>query len=168
MMTEIHYVLGDATAPAGAGHKLIVHGCNDLGRWGKGFVLAISKRWPEPERRYRAWHRGEDKESGAFALGAVQFVTVRPDLTIGNLISQHGIGKRKGVAPVRYDALRTGFRQVAVFALEKSASVHMPRIGCGLAGGNWDEVEVIIEEELPKRGIPVTIYDLPPKTGVAT
>src|SRR4029077_8760714 len=34
--------------------------CNDAGGWGKGFVIAVSRRWPEPERRYRAWHRGEE------------------------------------------------------------------------------------------------------------
>ena len=53
-MMNIQYVKGDATTPQGDGHKIIVHVCNDLGKWGKGFVLAISKRWKEPEATYRA------------------------------------------------------------------------------------------------------------------
>ncbi|MDB5329368.1 MAG: hypothetical protein JWP03_519 [Phycisphaerales bacterium] len=55
----IHYLVGDATAPQGDGPRIIAHVCNDLGRWGRGFVLALSKRWHEPEARFRAWHRNE-------------------------------------------------------------------------------------------------------------
>ncbi|MFJ6385555.1 hypothetical protein ACIQI7_36810, partial [Kitasatospora sp. NPDC092039] len=52
-MGEITYVRGDATTPQGKGVKVIAHVCNDLGGWGKGFVLALSRRWPEPEAAYR-------------------------------------------------------------------------------------------------------------------
>jgi hypothetical protein len=51
-------------------------------------------------------------------------------------------------------------KKVAAFAKENNASVHMPRIGCGLAGGAWDKMEPIIEEALIKEGITVTVYDL--------
>ncbi|MEV6001124.1 Appr-1-p processing protein, partial [Streptomyces griseomycini] len=27
------------------GVKVIAHVCNDIGGWGKGFVLAVSRRW---------------------------------------------------------------------------------------------------------------------------
>jgi len=37
----------------------------------------------------------------------------------------------------------------------------MPRIGAGLAGGDWDTIEAIITEELCAHDIPVTVYDLP-------
>jgi hypothetical protein len=36
----------------------------------------------------------------------------------------------------------------------------MPRIGCGLAGGKWEEVGRIVEEELLNNGVAVTVYDL--------
>jgi hypothetical protein len=35
----------------------------------------------------------------------------------------------------------------------------MPRIGCGLAGGNWEEIEPIIEETLGAQSVPVSVYD---------
>jgi O-acetyl-ADP-ribose deacetylase (regulator of RNase III) len=54
---SISYIKGDATNPAGQGNKIIVHICNDIGGWGKGFVMAISKRWKEPERKYREWFK---------------------------------------------------------------------------------------------------------------
>ena len=54
-MAELKYVDGDATQPQGPGLKYIIHCCNDVGAWGAGFVLAISKRWPGPEKAYREW-----------------------------------------------------------------------------------------------------------------
>ncbi|WP_253732040.1 hypothetical protein [Listeria monocytogenes] len=44
-MTQITYLKGDATNPMAKGNKIIAHICNDVGGWGKGFVLAISRKW---------------------------------------------------------------------------------------------------------------------------
>ncbi len=94
----------------------------------------------------------------------MQFVPVTPDITVANLIGQHGMGIRQGIPPVRYEAIRAGLSHVAGFANTHAASVHMPRIGCGLAGGRWEEIEPIIDEELCTREVPVTVYDLPEST----
>ncbi len=83
---SIEYTTGDATAPVGAGARIIVHVCNDIGAWGRGFVMAISKRWCAPEVRFKAWHRGEEQQP--FALGEVQFVQVAENLWVANLIGQ--------------------------------------------------------------------------------
>jgi O-acetyl-ADP-ribose deacetylase (regulator of RNase III) len=155
----IQYVTGDATQPLGTGPRVIVHVCNDVGGWGRGFVLAVSRRWPEPERRYRAWHRGQ--ESIPFALGQVQFVSVDEQLWVANLIGQHDVRAQAGVPPVRYEAIREGLRRVATFTRENDATIHMPRIGAGLAGGQWEAIRSIIEEELVSSGLEVTVYDLP-------
>ncbi|RKW18275.1 MAG: Appr-1-p processing protein, partial [Capnocytophaga sp.] len=47
-MTEIKYIKADATFPQSEGNIIIPHICNDIGAWGKGFVLALSKRWKAP------------------------------------------------------------------------------------------------------------------------
>ncbi|MGW2013306.1 macro domain-containing protein [Streptomyces sp. NPDC001927] len=156
--TGITYVRGDASAPQGKGVKIIAHVCNDLGGWGKGFVLALSRRWPEPEQAYRAWHR--ERARNDFGLGAAQFVQVEPYVWVANLVGQRGIrtGRSSGV-PVRYEAIDAGLARLAVKAEELGASVHMPRIGCGLAGGKWALVEPLIVERLVGRGIGVTVYD---------
>ncbi|WP_304455092.1 hypothetical protein [Nocardiopsis sp. YSL2] len=74
----LRFVRGDATSPQAAGPKVIAHVCNNRGGWGKGFVLAPSRRWPEPERDYRAWHRR--RAANDFGLGAVRLVQVGPDV----------------------------------------------------------------------------------------
>ncbi|MGK5638173.1 macro domain-containing protein [Streptomyces sp. URMC 126] len=158
MGTDIAYVRGDATSPTGKGPKVIAHVCNDLGGWGKGFVLALSRRWEEPEREYRRWHRARAEND--FGLGAVQVVRVERWLWVANMVGQRGIrtGRSSGV-PVRYEAIDTALAKLADEAARLGASVHMPRIGCGLAGGRWDRVEPLIRARLTDRGIPVTVYD---------
>ncbi|MET6996859.1 macro domain-containing protein [Chitinophaga defluvii] len=153
---NISYIKGDATMPPGEGIKIIAHICNDQGGWGKGFVLAISKRWKEPEKQYRTWYKSQD----GFSLGQTQFVQVEPNIWIANIIGQHKINKdENGNPPIRYEAIQEGLKKVGEFAQEIGATVHMPRIGCGLAGGTWDKIEPIISEELINRKIAVTVYD---------
>lgn len=159
-MQPITYVSGDATQPVGDGPKILVHVCNDRGRWGKGFVLSLSKRWKDVEAEYRRWH--DEGGLTPFELGQVLIVKVAENLWVANLIGQQGVGARRGVPPIRYEAIRQGLQRVADFAEPRGASVHMPRIGCGLAGGKWEEIEPIIQQTLLAKGIPVTVYDYMP------
>lgn len=147
------FLKGDATRPAGGGRRVIAHVCNDAGRWGRGFVMAVSRRWPEPEREYRRWHRFGPP---SFALGQIQLVAVERDLWVANLIAQE-YGWANG-PPIRYGQLEACLVRLADAARELGASVHMPRIGCGLAGGNWDRVGPMVGRVLA--GIDVTVYDL--------
>ena len=155
-MKDIQYIKGDATSPKGSENKISVHVCNDIGGWGKGFVMAISKRWKEPEKQYREWFKSKND----FELGNVQFVQVEENLWVANLIGQHKINKdENGEAPIRYNAIEEGLEAVSDFAKTNNASVHMPRIGCGLAGGKWEMIEPIILKTLSDQDIKVVVYD---------
>ena len=156
-MSEIAYVRGDATAPSVKGAKVVAHVCNDIGGWGRGFVVALSRRWPGPEEAYRAWHR--ERASNDFGLGALQLVQVEPYVWVANMIGQRGIRTGSKGVPVRYEAIDAALARLADEALALEASVHMPRIGCGLAGGKWSRVEPLVSVRLVKRGVAVTVYD---------
>jgi O-acetyl-ADP-ribose deacetylase (regulator of RNase III) len=156
-MTDIRFLKGDATSPQAKGHKVIAHICNDLGKWGQGFVMALSARWPEPERAYRAWHRG--RAANDFGLEAVLLVPVEPYVWVANMVAQHGVRGGTRTPPIRYDAVEECLAKLAVKALELGASVHMPRIGCGLAGGKWEVIEPLIVKTLCRSDVPVTVYD---------
>lgn len=157
LVEPLRIINGDATSPQASGPKIITHVCNDLGGWGKGFVLAISRRWPEPERQYRSWHRERAKND--FALGAVQLVQVRRDIWVANMIAQHGMRTGSNGPPIRYKAVEQCLCTLEEHALRLGASVHMPRIGCGLAGGTWGRIEPIITQTLCEHDIPTTVYD---------
>ena len=156
-MATITYLKGDATQPQAAGNRIIAHICNDQGGWGKGFVAALSQRWDGPESAYRSWY--EDRSENDFGLGAVQLVPVEPDLWVANMVAQHGDQATDQGPPIRYDAVRRCLRKLAAEAKDLEATVHMPRIGCGLAGGRWEEIEPIIADELTSQGIEVMVYD---------
>lgn len=154
----IQYVVGDATRPQGEGSKIIAHVCNDRGGWGAGFVVALSRRWWKPESAYR-----RAVENHSLVLGDVHFVqNVESDLMVANMIAQAGYNQPgSDTIPLRYEALKECLQKVADYANYHGASVHMPRIGCGLAGGKWAEVEKLIDASLIALKVPVTVYDLP-------
>jgi O-acetyl-ADP-ribose deacetylase (regulator of RNase III) len=165
----VHYVTGDATNPPGDGPKVIAHVCNDLGRWGKGFVIPLGERHPKAKAQFFAWHRGgavvgTAAEPRPFALGEVQFVQVADGLWVANMIGQHKVKPEGGVPPVRYEEIGRALTEVAKFAAEHGATVHMPRIGCGLAGGTWDQVGPLVEQGVAAAGVDAYVYDQP--TGV--
>lgn len=161
----INYLIGDATEPVGDGLKIIPHICNDIGAWGAGFVLALSNKWPEPETFYRKWHRAGHMSDVVgrrehFKLGAVQCVSINTEIIVANMIGQRGIYSRDNIPPIRYDALNTALDTVFGVAALLSASIHAPRFGAGLAGGDWSVIEKILHEKITHYGVKVTIYDL--------
>jgi O-acetyl-ADP-ribose deacetylase (regulator of RNase III) len=167
-MAALTYVKGDATQPQGDGAKYIVHCCNDLGLWGAGFVLALSKRWRAPQACYQDWAEGKSDIYPPFMLGQVQLVQVMRDITVVNMIGQHGVStaSHPDYVPVRYDAIGCALLNTWA-ALWRDAeqgrpgpfSVHCPRFGAGLAGGDWSQIEPLLIKELVDKNIPVTVYD---------
>lgn len=155
----IKYILGDATEPViKDGTRIITHVCNDIGKWGKGFVLAISKKWKKPEQVYRSCHN--------YRLGDIQVVNVGGSIQVVNMIGQRHIYPQDNIPPIRYEAIEQCFKNLMIDIdtscnLFERTTVHMPRIGCGLAGGEWWKIEKIIHNSLIEKNIPVYVYDKP-------
>jgi len=157
---NILYQKGDATSPATEGNNIIAHVCNDIGGWGKGFVLAISAKWKEPEKYYRQWYKdGADTIGAKFELGQIQLVQTGNNIWVANMIGQRDIHTKNGVSPIRYDAIEQCLDKLSTKAKELDATVHMPRIGCGLAGGQWEEIEPLIIKTLSSNSISTYVYD---------
>lgn len=152
----IRFVKGDATLPQGSNLRYILQIVNDEGKYGAGFSGALSARWPKVETEYRQWWR---ERYGKLKLGDIQLVQVLSDLVVINMVAQKGIVSKDNPIPISYEALQTCLSKAGSEIHKFNASVHMPRIGCGLAGGTWDKIEPLVEKELLKRGINVTVYD---------
>jgi hypothetical protein len=151
----ITYVNGDATCPIGKGPKILAHIVNTQGGWGRGFVLALSRRWDEPERAYRSWAKSKD---GTFALGHVQLVKVEPTLYVANMLAQDGYRSTANQVPLRYYALEDCLKELRLQANILKATVHMPRIGSGLSCGSWPKIEQTISMTMEETQ--VVVYDL--------
>jgi len=155
---SITSIRGSALEPRGTGPQIIAHIVNDkTPNWGAGFARAVRNKYPSVQKDFKEWAiTNPDK----FSLGNTKASMVPDELYIVNMIAQHGYGE--SVKPrIRYAALRDCLHQLKMIALSKGASVHMPRIGTGYAGGNWSYILELIDEILVRNGINVTIYTLP-------
>lgn len=163
-MPALTYVKGDATKPI-TRPAIVAHVCNDRGGWGAGFVLAVTENLgPKPEACYRAWAMTNFyDESQLFGMGEVQFVPVEYDgngchsLLVANMVAQSGYRSESNPTPIRYAALERCLNLVDDQAVDMHCAIHVPRIGCGLAGGTWDSVSALLRALRS----PVIVYDLP-------
>ena len=165
----ITYLKGDATSPVGDGLKIIIHVCNCNNGWGRGFVLALSAKWKEPEAEFRKLFVGLPQSEWINLLGDAQPVLVEKNIVVVNMIAQKGYGKNNlqkhrtsepdTETPLQMAALDECLRKVSK-AAEKlgNVSIHGPRFGAGLAGGKWEEIEKLINKHMAD--LPVFIYDL--------
>jgi O-acetyl-ADP-ribose deacetylase (regulator of RNase III) len=151
---KINYLIGDATNPITSPNlNVIIHISNNIGAWGAGFVLSLSKKWSEPERVYRA--------TKGYTLGDVQIVPVEENVHVINMIAQSDVKYNYSLdsddIPLKYWALIECLKKVNQHCIENDATLHLPRIGSGLAGGDWNKIETILEEIIE---VPMYVYDL--------
>lgn len=145
----IKYVQGDLFE---TDCDLIAHGCNCRGGFGSGVAYTMAKRYPKA----RDYYLDKFDEDG-WRLGDVQMVLQRDGKYIANCGTQYNYLPR-GINHADYDAIRTCMEKVKRFAKLKSLSVAMPKIGAGLAGGDWTIIEKIVEEVFSDYSI--TVYYL--------
>ena len=151
----IKYIKGDVLSPIGNGKKVIAHISNDIGGWGAGFVLNLSKKWKQPEAVYRAEAKKFIDKNEYMPLGNVQFVPVEKDIVVANMIGQHKTRSTTS-KPIRYGAVKECLKKVNQFCIDNNATLHAPRFGSGLVGGDWNKIEEIINSTM---SVSVTIYD---------
>ena len=159
---EVVEVVGDALAPRGSGPRIIAQIVNDkTPNWGGGVSLSARKRFPAAQEDFRNWAAESPKN---LSLGRTRVSDVGEGVHLASMVAQHGYGDSPKPR-IRYAALRDCLGHVREFAERSRASVHMPMIGTGLSGGNWSVVSELIDEQLARRGVSVTVYSLPKKGG---
>jgi O-acetyl-ADP-ribose deacetylase (regulator of RNase III) len=155
----IHFVTGDAAAPQAEGSIVIAHVVNNRGGWGKGFALSLSQHYTLAEAFYRDWFRKGRYDAVPFALGQVQLCQLSRRVAVANMLAQDGYQSRVNSRPLNYDALARCLKTVSNWATDHRATIHMPRIGSGLAGGDWTVIESLLENHLAQNE--VYVYTLP-------
>lgn len=119
---------------------VIVHQVNCQDAIGAGVSGSLTRRWPVIAQRYHAMaQRYPDPQS---RLGLVLPTHVEDGTIVCNLFSQlhYGNSARTGIVYTDTDKLVEGIRRVCEHYPDKTVCVP-ERIGCGLAGADWDEVK---------------------------
>lgn len=132
---NLFHVVGDATSPV-KNPAVIAHVCNTTGKWGKGFVLPLGRKFPQA--------KGDFLSKPSRAINEVSIVDCGNGVHVANMVAQVGTRPRRGQIPLRYSALHVCLDTVQKFAEANGATVHIPRIGAGLAGGDWNVIKSVI------------------------
>lgn len=158
-MRNIEYKEWDATEPIVSYKCVIAHVVNDIGAWGKGFVLALEREWPSSQEHYKLWMESKPP------MGDVSYYELTREAHLFHLLAQKGLRTKVNPVPIDYEALRQALDKMhgLLGGLHNTFTIQMPRIGCGLAGGDWAVVEQIIIDELSSKGQRVIVCDMPKK-----
>ena len=161
---KIKYVKGDVTKPelTVGTTTIIIHCCNDKGRMSSGVAKALYEKWPIVRERYIEFG-GENHE---YELGSNNIVVVDDfnSIVVVNMIGQHDTIEINGEPPIRYEAIRQCLKEIVDYSSligwgETAPQIIAPKFGSDLAGGKWEIIEQIIQEELIAKNIPITIYE---------
>lgn len=121
---------------------VIVHGCNCFNNMNAGIAGKIIRRWPVVADYDNLTVRGDPAK-----LGTIGFVPIGNSQWIINAYTQFGYGTHR--RQVEYGAVRSCMTKIfQAYEGDEKFRIGFPLIGCGLAGGDWDVVSRIIEDEL--------------------
>lgn len=135
----VYRVVGDLLEQDGV--NIICHQVNCKGVMGAGIALQIRRTYPNVYQVYKKYCAEYDKE----LLGKTLFVNCNDGKVVANLFGQNGYGR--GYCQTDYAALENAIATVKKVATKSKKNVGFPyKIGCDLAGGDWDIVEKIIEK----------------------
>lgn len=121
---------------------VIVHGCNCFCTMGAGIAKSIRESFPEAYLIDRATEYGSVSKLGTVTYANVKLF--KHNLIIVNGYTQYNYRGNKPL--VDYDAVRSVFKIVKTKFNGKRFGY--PKIGAGLAGGDWNIIKNIIDEEL--------------------
>ena len=135
--------------------KIIMHGCNAQGVMGSGVAKAIREAFPFAYKAYRNKYESEGLQVGNI------IVAEQNNKIIVNAITQefYGYDHKQYLS---YAGLVNCFKRLELYIIRndlEGETIAMPRIGCGLGGGDWDAVSNLIETHL--KSFIIEIYDWP-------
>lgn len=132
----------------------VAHGCNCFVTQGGGIAQELRK-FPEIYQADIDNARVGDKSKlGTYSVANVH-VNNKHVATVFNMYTQFGYGVGQRFAD--YDAIREGFHRLNS-VLESGSILYIPRIGAGLAGGDWDVIKNCIDCATPNLRVVVVDY----------
>ena len=171
-MSNYNEIHGDLIQLAKQGKfDVITHGCNCLSTMGAGIAAQMAKVFKCDRFEMETWGATIEKlgniDYQTFVLGEKAIWSLvdarnnrnEPELTVVNSYTQYsyGLNHSDGAAnPLDYEALSLCMRKIN--KIFKGKRIGLPKIGAGLAGGDWERIKGIIKTELKDCDVTVVIY----------
>jgi O-acetyl-ADP-ribose deacetylase (regulator of RNase III) len=121
---------------------VIVHGCNCQCAMGKGIALSIKQQFPEAYEADLRTPKGDRSKLGTISTALIERPPAR--FTVVNAYTQFHY-RGEGVL-ADYEAIRSAFGLIREQFTGRR--IGYPKIGAGLAKGDWDTIAAIIDETL--------------------
>lgn len=121
---------------------VIVHGCNCFCTMGAGIARAIQTEFPEALTADKTTVKGNKNKLGTYTSATV--TKYGKEITVINAYTQYHYRGRDGKAD--YKAIKKVFRKIKTGFSGKR--IGYPKIGAGLAKGDWAIISEIIIKEL--------------------
>jgi O-acetyl-ADP-ribose deacetylase (regulator of RNase III) len=128
---------------------IICHQANTLGVMGAGLAKSIVIRWPHVLTEYKDYLEGL-KQHNEEPLGHANMTLVDYRLHVCNLYGQNTIGRY--AQHTQYWAVEKALNRLVGWIKEFgfNTPIYIPyNMGCGLAGGDWNEMLKILERTVP-------------------
>lgn len=127
---------------------IVCHQVNCMGKMGAGIALAIRKRWPVVYTDYMNTYYARQLALGTVVLSVI----VHGELYVASLCGQYYYG-RKG-RYTDYEAVGKCLEKVDIISKDFNLPVFIPyKMGCSLAGGDWNLVYRIIDSKMTNASI---------------
>ncbi len=150
----MEYIKGDLIKLALAGNfEVIAHGCNCMCHMGAGIAKTIKSEFPQAYTADCATEKGDNNK-----LGTCTFATCKVENGVCDVVNAYTQyhWRGKGVL-VNYDAIRSCMRWLKENYSGKK--IGLPKIGAGLAKGDWNIIESIIAEELKDQDVTIVLFE---------
>lgn len=137
---------------------VIMHQANCLKVMGAGIAKSISNLYPEASLADK-----QLKLNSLERFGKYSFAITNNGVTIVNLYGQLSIGPG---LQTNYEKLESAIDSFLTFAKNEDSNINTNKvgvpykIGCGLAGGNWDVVKNTLDKLSEKHKVDIHIYKI--------
>lgn len=131
---------------------LIVHGCNCFCTMGAGIAKGIKSEFSGAFDADQATTKGSREKLGTCSFAKIEREGI--DLIVVNAYTQFDYRGRGAKAD--YDAIRSCMKWIKENFEGKR--IGLPKIGAGLAGGDWEKISQIIDEELAGEDVTLVEY----------
>jgi O-acetyl-ADP-ribose deacetylase (regulator of RNase III) len=160
MQTNVKYIDGNIIDLIESGnYDVTTHGCNCFCVMKKGLAPQMAKAFGchmFPMEGHM--HKGKINKLGTIDGGLIQLDNGKL-ITVYNSYSQfyHARNMPPNMStPLDYEALRMCLKKIN--HIHKGQSIILPKIGAGLARGDWSIIESIIREELEDMDVTIVNY----------
>lgn len=134
----------------------ISHAVNTLGVFGKGVALAFKANFPLMYSQYNLVCRNNSDKD---LLGTVFVWQTESDLVVYNLFTQGSANHWIQLATL--DMIRSSVEKMIEHAIQNGIKrIGMPKIGAGLGGLDWQDVEKIITELSDNKPVTLVVHTL--------